>query len=55
MNNYVDTSVQKGFIGCFEQTSSISQLLQEARVNTSDLRIVWLDQANAYDSIPHEV
>ncbi|CAC5377986.1 unnamed protein product [Mytilus coruscus] len=36
-NNYVDTSVQKGgipgFSGCIEHTSTISQLIQEAKVN----------------------
>ena len=58
-NNYVDTSVQKGgvpgFSGCIEHTSAISQLLREARVNRSDLTVVWLDLANAYGSIPHQV
>ncbi|XP_063420791.1 uncharacterized protein LOC134706007 [Mytilus trossulus] len=56
-NNYVDTSVQKGgipgFSGCIEHTSIISQLIQEAKVNKKDLTVVWLDLANAYDTIPH--
>ena len=58
-NNYVDTSVQKGgvpgFSGCIEHTSAISQLLREARVNKSDLTVVWLDLTNAYGSISHQI
>ncbi|XP_060067872.1 uncharacterized protein LOC132548065 [Ylistrum balloti] len=56
-NQYVDTSVQKGgvpgFSGCIEHTSVISQLIQEAKVNKTDLTVVWLDQANAYGTVPH--
>ena len=58
-NNYIDTSVQKGgvpgFSGCIEHTSAISQLIREARVNKSDLTVVWLDLANAYGAIPHQL
>lgn len=58
-NNYVDTSVQKGgvpgFSGCIEHTSAISQLIREARVNKRDLTVVWLDLANAYGTIPHQL
>ncbi|CAC5403064.1 unnamed protein product [Mytilus coruscus] len=56
-NNYVDTSVQKGgvpgFSRCIENTRVISQLIQEAKVNKKDLKVVWLDLANAYGTIPH--
>ncbi|XP_045174487.2 uncharacterized protein LOC123535800 [Mercenaria mercenaria] len=58
-NKYVDISVQKGGIpglsGCVEHTSALTQLLHEARINHSDLTVVWLDLANAYGSIPHEL
>ncbi|XP_052237947.1 uncharacterized protein LOC127849270 [Dreissena polymorpha] len=34
---------------------AISQLIREAKVNKSDLTVVWLDLANAYGSIPHKL
>ncbi|XP_060589724.1 uncharacterized protein LOC132744948 [Ruditapes philippinarum] len=58
-NKYIDTSVQKGgipgFSGCAEHTSALTQLLHEARINQKDLTVVWLDLANAYGSIPHQL
>ncbi|XP_060589960.1 uncharacterized protein LOC132745155 [Ruditapes philippinarum] len=58
-NKYIDTSVQKGgipgFSGCVEHTSALTQLLHEARINQKDLTVVWLDLANAYGSIPHQL
>ncbi|XP_052281306.1 uncharacterized protein LOC127878820 [Dreissena polymorpha] len=58
-NGYIDTTVQKGgvpgFSVCVEHTSAISQLIREAKVNKSDLTVVWLDLANAYGSIPHKL
>ena len=58
-NEYIDTSVQKGgvpgFSGCIEHTSVLSQLIHEAKVNKTDLTVVWLDLANAYGTIPHMV
>ena len=53
-NNYIDTSVQKGgipgFSGCVEHTSTLTQLLHEARIRNNSLTVVWLDLANAYGS-----
>ena len=58
-NKYTDTSVQKGEIPGFssyvEHTSALTQLLHEARINHKDLTVVWLDQAHAYGSIPHQL
>ncbi|XP_060603812.1 uncharacterized protein LOC132756698 [Ruditapes philippinarum] len=58
-NKYIDTSVQKGGIpglsGCAEHTSALTQLLHEARINQKDLTVVWLDLANTYGSIPHQL
>ena len=58
-NKYIDTTVQKGgvpgFSGCMEHTSAISQLIREAKVNQSDLTVVWLDLANAYGTVPHQL
>jgi len=58
-NAYINTSVQKGGVpglsGCVEHTSALTQLLHEARINNKDLTVVWLDLANAYGSIPHQL
>ncbi len=58
-NGYIDTSVQKtgipGFPGCVEHTAMIWHTIQVARVEKSDLSVIWLDLANAYGSIPHSL
>ncbi|XP_052223956.1 uncharacterized protein LOC127839608 [Dreissena polymorpha] len=58
-NAYINTSVQKGgvpgFSGCIEHTSAITQLISEAKKGRKDLTVVWLDLANAYGSIPHQL
>ena len=58
-NEYLDTSVQKGgiprFSKCIEHTNALTQLLHEARINHKNLTVVWLDLANAYGSIPHQL
>ena len=58
-NRYINTSVQKGgvpgFSGCVEHTSAITQLIREAKAGKKDLTVVWLDLANAYGSIPHQL
>ena len=59
MNEYIDTSVQKGGVAgmpvCVEHTGVVSQLICKARENNGNLAVLWLDQANAYGSIPHKV
>ena len=58
-NNYIDTSVQKGGVpgmpGCLEHTGVLTQLIREARENKGNLAVLWLDLANAYGSIPHQL
>ena len=58
-NNYIDTSVQKGGVpgmpGCIEHTGVVTQLIKEAKENKEDLSVLWLDLANAYGSMPHEL
>ncbi|XP_060556916.1 uncharacterized protein LOC132717462 [Ruditapes philippinarum] len=58
-NKYINTSIQKGgvpgFSGCVEHTSAISQLIREAKAGKKNLTVVWLDLANAYSSIPHQL
>ena len=56
---YIDPSIQKGGIpgvsGCLEHTALLSQLIREAKSEKKNLVITWLDIANAYGSIPHNV
>ena len=58
-NQYVDISVQKGGIpgvpGCIEHTSMIWEAIQRAKRSRLSLYVVWLDLANAYGSVPHQL
>ena len=58
-NSYIDTSIQKtgipGVSGCIEYTSVISQLIKEAKKGKKNFAAVWLDLANAYGSVPHQL
>lgn len=58
-NKYVDTSVQKGgipgFSGCLEHMVVLDELIQEANESKSNLIVVWLNMANAYGSISHDL
>ena len=58
-NKYIDTSIQKGGVpgisGCMEHTAILSQLIREAKAEKKGLVVVWLDIANAYGSIPHDM
>lgn len=58
-NNYIDTSCQKagvpGFPGCVEHSAMIWEQIQSAKQNKSDLHVVWLDLANAYGSVYHQL
>uniref|UniRef100_A0A3B3B355 Reverse transcriptase domain-containing protein n=1 Tax=Oryzias melastigma TaxID=30732 RepID=A0A3B3B355_ORYME len=58
-NNFVDTSVQKagvqGFSGCLEHTNIIWHQIQTAKKERRDLHVVFLDLANAFGSVPHNI
>lgn len=58
-NGYVDESVQKagipGIPGCTEHAFTLWDAIQEAKKNKENLNVVWLDLANAYGSVPHEL
>ena len=58
-NGYIDMSVQKGGIpevpGCVEHASMIWETIQRAKSQKLDLDVVWLDLANAYGSVPHQM
>ncbi|KAJ8352221.1 hypothetical protein SKAU_G00236970 [Synaphobranchus kaupii] len=47
-NAYIDTSCQKaGVPGCVEHSTIIWKQIQKAKLEKSDLHVVWLDLANA--------
>lgn len=58
-NGYIDTTVQKagipGFSGCLEHTSMIWHQIQAAKRESRDLHVVFLDLANAFGSVPHNL
>ena len=58
-NEYIDTSVQKGgtpgIAGCLEHWNMIWEAIQKAKANKKDLDVIWLDLANAYGTVPHQM
>ncbi|MCG8431804.1 MAG: hypothetical protein MJA29_11610 [Candidatus Omnitrophica bacterium] len=58
-NEYIDTTVQKAgvpeFPGCLEHAQMIWRAIQEAKQRKKELHVVWLDLANAYGSVPHDL
>ena len=58
-SGYIDPAIQKGGVpgvsGCLEHTAVLSQLIREAKSEKKNLVVTWLDIANAYGSIPHDV
>ena len=58
-NGYIDTNCQKagipGFPGCVEHSAMIWNQIQRAKREKTDLHVVWLDLANAYGSVPHQL
>ncbi len=58
-NHFIDTTVQKagipGFSGCLEHTNMIWNQIQVAKKDGRDLHVVFLDLANAYGSVPHNL
>ena len=58
-NGYIDTSCQKagvpGFPGCVEHSAMIWDQIQRAKWEKNDWHVIWLDLANAYGSLPHQL
>ncbi|GFO29352.1 reverse transcriptase [Plakobranchus ocellatus] len=58
-NGYINTSVQKGGIpgvsGCLEHAIMIWEAIQSAKSEKLNLDVIWLDLANAYGSVLHEM
>lgn len=58
-NKLINTAIQKGCIsklpGCWEHMSSVWEELKSTKTSKSNLTAVWLDIANAYGSVPHQL
>ena len=58
-NHYINTTSQKGgipgFYGCLEHNAMISEIIHHAKAKKKDLTMIWLDMANAYGSVPHQL
>ena len=58
-NNYLKTSIQKGFLprisGCVEHTQALMEALQDAKRRKKEINVCWLDLANAYGSVCHNL
>jgi hypothetical protein len=58
-NNYISTIIQKGFLsgipGCVEHAFSLWEALREAKEDKRAIVLSWLDLANAYGSVMHNL
>lgn len=51
-NQYIDSSVQRG--DARDLSGMVMQLIREAQEGKGGLAVIWLDQADAHDLIPHK-
>ena len=58
-NSYISREVQKGILtgvaGCLEHVFTLLEALKEAKEHTRQIIITWLDIANAYGSVRHNL
>ena len=58
-NNYLDTSIQKAFVNklpsCLEHQVKLFWIIQKARSQQRNLAICWIDLANAFGSVDHQL
>ena len=58
-NGYIDQAIQKGFLpgvaGCVEHTQVLMETLLDAKKHTKEIVVAWLDLANAYGSVAHNL
>ena len=58
-NQYIETSVQKGFLhkmpGCIEHSQALMEELRDAKTKRRQVYAVWIDLMNAYGRVPHEL
>lgn len=58
-NSYIERETQKGFLsgiaGCLEHSFTLFEAIREAKENTKQLVVTWIDLANAYGSVRHNL
>jgi hypothetical protein len=58
-NSFIPRSMQKGFLsgvaGCVEHTFVLNEAMKEAKEHTRQIVVSWLDLANAYGSVRHNL
>jgi hypothetical protein len=58
-NSYLDTLLQKAFLpgvpGCIEHYHKLSAITADAHKKHRSLTVCWLDLANAYGSVHHQL
>ena len=58
-NNYLDLDIQKAFAnnvpGCIEHHQKLQSAIADAKTRHRSLTLCWLDLANAYGSVPHNL
>ena len=58
-NNYLNTTIQKAFVdgipGCTEHHIKLLSMIDEARRKHTSLTVCWLDIANAFGSVHHNL
>jgi hypothetical protein len=58
-NVYIDKDIQKGFLtgvaGCVEHSFALMEALRDARAGPRQIVITWIDLANAYGSVRHNL
>ena len=58
-NNYIQTSIQKGFTpgmsGTFEHSAHLAHLIGQAKRNQISLVVILLDLRNSFDEIHHNI
>lgn len=58
-NAYIDREVQKGFLtgisGCLEHSFALHEALKEAKSWKKSIVVTWIDLANAYGSVRHNL
>ncbi len=58
-NHYLDTNIQKAFqsriAGCGEHQLKLVSVIKDANRHQRSLAIAWLDLANAYGSVSHQL
>ena len=59
MNNYIRCESQKGFLfglpGCLEHSFTLFEALRDAKENQRQIIVAWIDLANAYGSVRHNL